>query len=158
MVGDEGDPPSSFLDALKDDRYKNLLEVERRITALGTVDKLAPLCALLDQTTILALMESARDLALFPDRVNTKDKVALAKTTMELSARYTPKAVVEPDSIGQAAIDEKQRKDEALAKIPESLRPQFEALWDKEREKHLRDERTLVLVDMNLRESHARTG
>jgi hypothetical protein len=158
IVGDENDPPRSFLEALKDERYKNLLEVERRIASLGVVDQLAPLCALLDQTTMLAIMESARDLALFPNLVSTKDKVALAKTTMELSARYTPKRVDDPDSIGSAAVDEEAEMTEALSKIPEALRPRFKELWLEERAKHLRKERALTLVEMNLSESHARTG
>lgn len=146
--------PRTFFQAIKDESYLKLVQLRRQMSVLPDVKSLVAIRGLAAQGLQLATTGAVEDLILHPEKVSTKDKVGLAKILLEVHRSIDP-AAEKADGLTKAALDEEQEMQAALANIPELLRPKFEAIWMEERAKHLRNERTLTLVNMNLKGGHA---
>ena len=153
----ESEPiPRTFLQAIKDESYLKLVQLRRSMSVLPDVQNLSILRDLAGKGAQLAATAALEDLILSPHKVATRDKVALTKTLSDLYKSIDPNAAESADGLTRAALDEEQEMKQALSLIPELLRPRMEAIWLEERAKHLRNERTLTVVKMNLGATHAK--
>jgi hypothetical protein len=153
-------PPEWALDALKQDGYRQLVDIRKRMLVLPAIKDLGIIKELCGQAAYMALNSAMEDLIRHPERIETKEKRQLANTfaTMyqKIAKPEEPKGETATETTGDAAADEMGRMEAALANIPEEYQEQMREVWRTERAKQLRSGLALHLVEDNRELGHAK--
>jgi hypothetical protein len=154
--------PPDVKEALTHPGYRQLVEIKKSMLVIPALKDLGVLRELTAQGAYLAMTSALEQLVANPESIPVAEKRQLARTFMDMNMRIGKPADEKPEtgtgSIADVAAEEQEQRDKALALVPAPYRERMAQVYDEERAKALRTRSALHIVQMNEKESHAKTG